>query len=316
MILSLTLNPCVDHTLFVDRLRIHDRNKVVRVEIDAGGKGANLSRIVAELGGDTVATGFLGGDTGRLVAQVLDRQGVRNDFLRIDCETRTNVSIESGDGPPTVFGARGPEITRFDWENLLVKVNELAGAATWVAIGGSLPPGLPDEAYAILGSLVRGRGAKWALDADGSAMESGVRAGPDVIKPNRDEAARLTGMVIDGPSAAVRAAKTLRSLLAKGGSADPVVVVSLGDQGAVMACAEGDYVGDPVKIEPKSTIGSGDSLMGALLWASCLGLSWPECLRWGIAAGTATAMTDGTQIGRKVVICRLQEKVQIRSFTG
>src|SRR5690348_1023172 len=117
MILSVTLNPCVDHTLFVEGLRPHQRNKILRLETDAGGKGINLSRIVAELGGDAVATGLVGGDSGRLVAAALERQGVRNDFVEVAGETRRNFSVESGDGDPTTFNAVGPEVTGIEWED-------------------------------------------------------------------------------------------------------------------------------------------------------------------------------------------------------
>lgn len=313
MILSVTLNPCVDKTLFVEGLRPHDTNRVVRVETDAGGKGVNLSRIVTELGGATLATGFLGGGNGATVRYVLETEGVPHEFVESAGETRANFSVESGDGPPTVFGAKGETVSGLEWEQFLALAARRFAEASWVAMGGSLPPGLPSETYAVLGAMARESAARWVADADGDALRHGLAAAPDLIKPNRSEAGRLVGREIESVGDALSVARQLRGQLTDAGSPDPVVVVSLGAEGAVMACADGAFIGDPVEVRAVSTIGSGDSLVAAVLWANEGGLSWPEALRWGLAAGAATAMTDGTQIGQRPDIERNYERAKVRS---
>lgn len=303
MIVTVTLNPCIDHTAFVNGLRPHDSNKVTRVESDIGGKGVNVSRIVQELGGKTVATGFLGGGTGAMVRRFLDSNGVPNQFVKIDGDTRTNWSVESGDGPPTVFSSPGPEVTGLEWESLLAAVGKLALGSAWVVFGGSLPPGMPEAAYEMLVSLAKAQGSRVVLDADGDALRSGLRASPDFLKPNLDEASRLLGHPVSDSAAAARS-------LRESTGAD-VVVLSMGSRGSVLACGEGVFQSPAVPVDAKSTIGSGDSMIGAMLWAKAQGMPWSEALSWGTAAGAATAMTDGTEIGRREDIVRLQKLVQV-----
>jgi len=312
MFLTVTLNPCIDHTMFVEGLHPHDSNKIVHSETDAGGKGVNLSRMVVELGGKTLATGFLGGEAGDYVCSVLTRKGVAHDFVEVHPETRTNISVESGDGPPTVFSAKGPQITGFDWENLIAKISTHAKNSDWVVLGGSLPPGVPVESYKILGELVKSCGAKLLIDADGEAMRHGLEAGPDMVKPNKDEAERLLGKPINNLKDAIESVKKLRQRLIEKGSPDPVAVISLGSRGAVVATSQGVTYGVPPKIEVKSTIGSGDSFLAGYLIALSQTKDHNAALRLATAAGAATALSDGTRIGSKQDTDRFAQQVAVR----
>lgn len=151
MILSVTLNPCIDQTFFIDGLKPHDTNRIVRIETDAGGKGVNLARVAVELGGNAIATGFLGGGPGGFVRRVLDLQGVQHDFIETSGVTRTNFSVEDGgEEPPTTFNAKGPSIEESEWEAVVDRVRVLSDSAAWVALGGSLPQGVPVDAYKLI----------------------------------------------------------------------------------------------------------------------------------------------------------------------
>lgn len=299
MILTVTLNPCIDLALFTDGLDPHDSNRVQRSELDAGGKGVNLSRMVIELGGETRATGFLGGMTGEHILAMLKSKGVPGDFVTVKDETRTNVSIESGDGPPTVFNAPGARVTGLEWENLIGLVGRHLQPGMWMALGGSLPPGVPVESYQILGDMARSADAKLLLDADKDALKHGLQAGPDFVKPNQDEAERLLGQTIDSVDDAFLAARGIQDLLVSKGSQDPTVVVSLGKRGAVLVDRSVALFGVPPRIEAKSTIGSGDSFLGGYLVGEQRGLDVRQCFALGIASGAATAQSDGTRIGTR-----------------
>ncbi len=316
MIVSVTVNPCVDHTLFVPGLHLHDTNRVQRTETDAGGKGVNLSRVAVELGVESVATGFLGGGPGAFVRKVLDRQGVTHHFVDTLRDTRTNVSIEDGDGPPTTLNERGPEIEPAEWEYLVATVRFFAAKASWVALGGSLPPGLPADAFRTLCEVSRSAGAKVLLDADGDPQRHGLLAGPDLIKPNAAEAGRLLGKPVQTLDAAADAARDLRTMLAKNGANQPVAIVSRGSDGAVMACAEGVFSGAPIPVQVRSTIGSGDSLLGGYLAGLEQGLSQDKALALGLAAGAATATTDGASIARREVIDSLLPMAKVERIGG
>lgn len=300
MILSVTVNPCVDHALFVKELCLGDTNRVVRTETDAGGKGINLSRVVAELGGKTVATGFLGGGPGAFIRKVLDNQGVLHDFVDIDHDTRMNFSVEDDScSPPTTFNDRGPTIDPGEWTDLVRHVSGYAAGAWWVTLGGSLPPGVPADAFAQLCRTAHEAGSKVLLDADGEALALGMEAGPDFIKPNAKEASRLLGRPVDTLEEACDAAMELHR---RGPS---IVVVSRGEQGAVMAFDGRVLRGKSPQVHARSTVGSGDSLLGGMLWAMTESKSLEEAFAWGLAAGAATASTDGSEIARRPVVMEL-----------
>lgn len=312
MILSVTLNASVDHALFVDELKLGDTNRVKRTERDAGGKGVNLSRVVAELGAKTQATGFLGGGPGDYVRGVLDRQGVSHCFVQVAGDTRINFSVEDGSGnPPTTFNERGPEVSAKDIDALLGQVEELLPELRWMCIGGSLPPGAPTDIYGQLTQIAHAKGVKVALDADGEPFRYGLEAGPDFIKPNAKEASRALGKAIETVEDAFGAANTLHERLIAGGSPTPIVVVSMGEDGAVMCCPEGSFRGISPTVHSRSTIGSGDSLIAGVLWAIEQGKPVDEALKWGLACGAATAMTDGSEIARRPVIMDLLPQARV-----
>ncbi|MEX2243698.1 MAG: 1-phosphofructokinase family hexose kinase [Fimbriimonadaceae bacterium] len=310
MILSVTLNPSIDQTLFVEGLKPHDTNRIVRSETDAGGKGVNLSRVVVELGGVSVATGFLGGGPGAYVRRVLDAQEVAHDFIEVQGNTRTNIAVEDGSGQaPTAFSFKGPSVSEDEWHLMVHKVAGWAPKSSWVTLGGSLPTGVPVEAYLMLGQLAKEKGARLALDADGEAMRRGIEARPHFIKPNGKEAGRLLGRSVEKIEDAIFAAEELRQYL----EPDGVCVVSLGVAGAVMSSPAGTLIGRPVAVEAQSTIGSGDSLVGAMLTVLDKGRSIEEAFKLGIAAGTATAMTSGAEIARKPVVDEVLTRVQVEA---
>ena len=313
MILSITLNAAVDHILFVNGLIPHDTNRVQTMQTDAGGKGINLSRIAVELGSKSLATGFLGGGPGAFIKHILDCQGVEHDFVETAEETRTNLNIESGDGPPTTFNAKGHNVTESEWNELLDKIQPMLQKADWVAMGGSLPPGVPTDAFRTLGNLAKSHQCKVMLDADGEPMKLGLECAPDLIKPNVREAERLLNKdLYENEPAICDAARTLRIQLSDMGCPDPVVIISRGKRGAILADELGIIIGEGIEIQPVSTIGSGDSMLGGYLCALESHMSREDSLRYGLAAGAATAVTDGTEIGRKSVILELLPQASVR----
>jgi 1-phosphofructokinase family hexose kinase len=303
MLLTVTLNPCVDHLLLVEKLTVGDTNRVKRQEKDAGGKGLNTSRVFAHLRGVTIATGFLGGATSSFIRHVMKEENVLDGFVYVAGETRTNFSVEDESGaPPTTFNQRGPDITPGEWLALKEKVGMLAPKASWVSFGGSLPPGVETNAFYELALIAREKGSKIVIDADGAVLTEGIKAQPDFIKPNVAEASRLLGRALENESDVVAATKELYKMI---GGGSRYVVISRGEKGAVMTCSSGTFVGSSPKIQPRSTIGSGDSMVAGMLWAFEAKKSAKEALQWGLAAGAATALTDGSAIGDKVTIERL-----------
>lgn len=309
MILTVTLNPSVDRAVFVRELKVGDTNRVVRTETDAGGKGVNLSRVLRELGGETVATGFLGGGPGAYICKVLEMQGVPHCFVEVTGDTRTNVSVEDDQhNPPTTLNESGPQVTAEDIDRLFAQVREYLPKLSWLAMGGSLPPGAPPDTFRKLVEIAREANVRTLVDADGEAMKQAMAARPDFIKPNEKEASRLLERDISGRNDAIQAALELYQQL---GSGDKIVVVSRGAGGAVLACGEGQFDGMTPNVEMRSTVGCGDSMLGGMLWAMRHGKSLEESFRWGLSAGAATAATDGTEIAREEVVRKLFPQARV-----
>lgn len=294
MILTITVNPSVDLTLFVHGLHLHDTNRVARVEVDAGGKGVNLSRMAARLGATTCATGFLGGETGLTVQSSLEQVGAGCEFVWLQEATRTNIQIEDGSQePPTSLNAKGPQISGSEWEQLKAIATERAKSANWVCMGGSIPPGLPATAWVELAQCCPS--SHLLIDADGEAMRAALESSRlSLIKPNRDEAERLLDTKFESEADIARGVTELQRRM-KG--PDPIAILSLGAEGAALCDGKSVWRGTSAPIEAVSTIGSGDSLLGGFLSARLRGNPIDECLRWGLAAGAATATTNGSQLG-------------------
>jgi 1-phosphofructokinase len=310
MIASVTLNPAFDKTVYVDKLEPYDANRVKRTEIDAGGKGINASRVLKELGSETKALGFLGGKTGRFVEHVLSIEGIPCDFVHTETETRTNISIQDASGaPPTVLNEPGPHITEKELDELIEKVRKAAGESSMVIIGGSLPPGVPVDIYHTLVSIIQKAGAKAILDADGTPMIRGLDSAPYMIKPNLDEVKRLVGEQVKTADDAANAANEL----AKYGI--NVIIVSMGARGSVARSAEGVFHAMPPQVKVVSTIGSGDSMIAGVTHILSRSGSLEEALRWGTAAGAATAMTDGTDICSQKQVLELLDLVRIERLS-
>lgn len=309
MILTVTLNPSVDYTMYVPRLHMHDANRVHRVEVDAGGKGLNVSRVAAQFDAPTLALGFSGGPSGNYVVSRMESEGVPTHFVRIQGETRSNFSVEESevDAPPTTLNAKGPIIHAEEWEEFLYLYRANLANATWVVMAGSIPPGVATDAYAELTRLAHEVGRKVMVDADGEAMKLAMQAHPNLIKPNRDEAGRLLGRTLETLDEAVGAAHEILNQMEDHGS----VILSLGRDGAILACEEGAWLVESPPIEPKSTVGSGDSMVAGYLSSILRGDTPDVALRWGAAAGAATATTDGTQLARRSVIELLYRDVHV-----
>jgi 1-phosphofructokinase family hexose kinase len=315
MILTVTLNPCIDLLLGTRGLLPYDTNRVLTREEDAGGKGTNLSRVAAELGATTTACVLLGGGTGAHVQRVLELQGVTPAIIPTQAQTRINVSVQDGtDRPPTTFNMKGGPVSAAEWQLALRTVLELSAKAQWVCLGGSLPEGVPVEAWRTLVAALRALPVRILLDADDDAMRLGFEAGPHLIKPNLSEASRLLGRPLAGLGQAITAATELRGRLEERGAADPAVIISMGSEGAVAVTGDGAWHAPAIPVRVRSTIGSGDSLLGGLLAAFAAGHGWPEALRRGSAAGAATAMTDGTEIARRGVVEELLARATVTSL--
>lgn len=306
MISTITLNPSLDKTIHITKLIPNDTNRVIKVEIDAGGKGINCSRMLKQLGAKTKIVTFLSGHNGSYIKLVLNNEGINYDHIETKRPTRTTTAIEeSGDNPPTTFNEKGGPIEHSELVNFMEKVKDASRESSYIVVGGSIPMGITVDIYKALIQIAATSGAKAVLDADGEALVEGIRAKPFMVKPNLDEAERLLGEKFESRSDVGRAALKIQSMGVE------LVIISLGKQGAIAAYNGKIYDAVSPKVKTLSTVGSGDSLNAGVLFGLEQNLPFEECLKLGCACGAATAMSSGTEIGSKEHVDKLVEKIKV-----
>lgn len=281
MILTVTLNTALDVTYRVPRLLPHASHRVTGVVERPGGKGLNVARVLAALGHEVTATGFAGGPAGALVRELLAARapGVSDALVPCAGATRRTVAVvDEASGDTTQFNEPGPAIDSAEWSRFLTRYEALlAAGAEAVALCGSLPPGVPVGAYALLVRAARTAGVPALLDTSGEALRRGVAARPEIIKPNGAELAELTGS--RDPHPATRDARR------RGAHA---VVTSLGPDGLLAATPEGTWQAAPPRALPGNPTGAGDSVVAGLLSALVEGADWPARLTRAVALSAAT----------------------------
>jgi 6-phosphofructokinase 2 len=290
-ILTVTLNPALDVTTTTARLLPQRKLRCDAPRYDPGGGGINVSRVIKELGGESMAFAALGGRTGAQMKRMLSASGLDVEAWRSKGDTRFSMTVmEEETGLHYRFVLPGPEQTVASADRLLRRLGERAAGGYGFIVGsGSLPPGLPIDFYGRLAEIARANGSKLILDTHGDALREALPYRPWLIRLNHHEAQELVGGDED------RAAHELARELVQRGSAE-IAIVALGERGAFLVSADHSIEIAPPHMEVRSMVGAGDSFVGALT----LGLSrgWPidEATRYGVAAAAAAVTTEATQL--------------------
>lgn len=298
MIATVTLNPSLDLFAVPERFETGRINRCAGCSYRPGGKGVNVSLLLSSLGADTAALGFAAGFTGREITRLLAEAGCRTDLLPLSggC-SRINVKIRDGNGTETDLNGTGPEIPREAFSQLEERLASLkAGDA--LVLAGSVPPSLGSDAYARLLSRA-GQGVLTVVDAAGDALLRALPLRPFLIKPNLEELEELSGRKISGTGDALECARALRKKGARN------VAVSLGEKGALLLWEDGRKLFCPApRGRAVSTVGAGDSLVAGFLYGWSLEKTPEAALSWGVAAGSATAFSQGIASGDQVKALR------------
>ncbi|MFJ9434089.1 1-phosphofructokinase family hexose kinase [Streptomyces sp. NPDC101490] len=281
MILTVTLNTALDLTYRVPALTPHASHRVTQVIERPGGKGLNVARVLAALGHRTVATGFAGGPTGADLRARLAATPVLDELVETGGPTRRTVAVvDAASGDTTQLNEPGPTVTPAEWAAFRTRFTALLDGAAAVALCGSLPPGVHVGAYAELVRLARTAGVPVLLDTSGEPLRRGIAARPDLVKPNADELAQLTG-----------SRDPLRATHEARGRGARAVVASLGPEGLLAATPEGLWRAVPPAVVKGNPTGAGDSAVAGLLSALAEGAPWPERLRRAVALSAATVLS-------------------------
>ncbi len=289
MILTLTINPAVDRTVTVDKLVFEDRAYILDRAEAAGGRGINASQVIHGFGGRTLALLTAGGAPGEKIKSSLAGMGFPFEATAVRADSRINLTISDKHGLSVKLNEVGAPLEKSEIESIRKLVEARLAKASWLMICGSMQPHVPPHFYCELIEKAKGMGIKTLLDTDGLALEHALEARPTVITPNLPEAERLLGRAL------LTRAQFLEALNNMHGMGPESVILSLGSRGAVAADRSGVYEAIPPRIDPVCPIGAGDALAAAFAWSMDKKKSFPESVRWGIAAGTAKAALPGIQ---------------------
>lgn len=295
-IVTLTLNPAVDASCVTDKVKPINKVRTRDERFDPGGGGINVARVLNELDASSFAVYLAGGRNGDVLDALVAKAGVMSHRVPIAGSTRvSNTVFEASSGQEFRFTPEGPTIKRSEWQHALSFIDLLD--FDYLVASGSLPRGAPADLYARLAVGVRRRGGRVVLDTSGEPLAAALEAGVYLAKPSRGEFAALVGSDLSDP-ADLEAAAMER--VAKGQA--EILAVSLGHDGAVMACKEGYFQLAIPDVIARSTVGAGDSFVAGMVYALSRHMSVQDAFAMGVAAGTATVLSTGTELCQKADI--------------
>ena len=290
----------------VDRLAFEDRGYIMSTSESPGGRGINASRVIQRFGGKTLAIATSGGKTGKTFESLMDCCSFPMELVQTEQEMRTNLTITDKQGLTVKLNEVGPHITAKELDRVAQLVEERLGQASWFMLCGSLPPGVHATFYKELITVARKKKVKVLLDTDGDALLHGMEATPSVVSPNQQETERLLNRALITRPHIMEAVQRLHAMGAES------VLLSLGGRGA-MALSGGEIIEVvPPRIDAVCPIGAGDALAAAFVWAMEQGKPFADAVRWGVAAGTASAKLPGLTYADLPATKEVYQNVDVR----
>ena len=309
MIYTVTLNPALDKTAIVEGLTVNEVNRITSFREDPGGKGINVTKVIAKLGGSSCALALLGGSVGKKIRSMLSEEGIEVWGFEAAGETRTNLKIVDPKlGTNTDINEPGPSASVAILDAMLTALTERLSRSDIVVLSGSLPKGAPVATYGAWTRACGKAGAKVFLDADGAALSHGLDSRPYLAKPNDAELSRLCGHPLESED---EIAEEAMRLVSEGVGR---VVVSMGGAGALFASGSRVLVARSPKVPVGSTVGAGDSVVAALAYAEERGMDLEEAARLAMATGAANVMQSGTQAAERSQVDALLDRVVIEEL--
>lgn len=316
MIITVTLNPAVDKIYWVDDLKVGEvtqeefLTRASASDTSAGGKGVNISVLLAKLGVENVAMGFVGGDTGHIVVRDLRDEGVTTNFVWVNGETRINVTVlEKGrEHIPMLIDEAGPSITPAETARFLRRFKRMLHRASWVVLAGSVPPGVDPDLCRTLAQLAKDAGAKVVITASGCALSSALAAVPYLVKPDTRERLAIDDVALVTPEQIISAG---RQVLDTGVE---IVIVSHEVTGDIAITRDGTWeISAAVRTtQLKNLLGADDVFLGGIVHKLDRGEPLEEALRFGMAAGIVSAESREKIVVNTERIAAQMEHITIR----
>lgn len=294
MILTLTVNPALDVYSRVEKIEPNDKLRCEKAKVDPGGGGINVTRVIKRLGGNSTAIYTQGGFTGDIFQKLLKDEDIAQDPVRIQNDLRQNFAVtETSSGELYRFGFPGPDINETEYQEILHKIDHYRDADFLVA-SGSLAPGVPEDFYARVAAKARRNQTRFILDTSGKAYQAVLEEGAYLLKPNKSELEDLVGgKAVDNKDTEELLLEVLRKYDVE------ILVLSLGPDGALLATnGKVQHFPAPV-VEHVSSIGAGDSMVAGMVYSLSVQNSIEKAVLYGIACGSATIKSPGTELLQK-----------------
>lgn len=314
MILTVTLNPALDRTMVVPNFHAGFRNRAIDTVAFPGGKGINVARAARILGRPVIATGFMGGRRGDQILADLNSEGILNDFVRIQDESRLTMAVvDPATNSVTEITEAGPEIRPEEVNLMYEKLEYLGKAADIAVLAGSVPRGLEDDFYVHMIERLQRLGVKTFFYTYGDPLRWGIKAGPDFVFPKLVEAEKVIGYEFASLNDRILAARRMREM----GAGSVVITFRYGCV-AELADGEGSrtYVGKMPEIDAVSPLGWGDALVGGYAVRLLEGAEPVECLRFGLACAAASLVQYGAGVFQAADAVKLAGAVEVEEVSA
>lgn len=287
MIVTVTLNPSIDIKYNLDKFLVGRVHRVISTTKTAGGKGLNVTRVIKKLGGNVLATGFLGGDMGGFISTSLSNLGIIHKFTNIEENTRNCINIIS-EANSTEILEKGPNISSKEWNNFKKNYTELVSENKNIVISGSLPSGLKEESYLELLEIGKSYNCKIFLDTSGDTLKKSIMGKPYFIKPNLEELENLVGRKLESIEDIISEGKKLNK------TGIEIVAITLGEKGAIILTDNTSYIVTIPKFNVVNTVGSGDSFVAGFVTGCDRKLSLTETIKLAVSCSISNALQEKT----------------------
>ncbi len=293
MIYTVTLNPSIDYIVRLDELKSGITNRTTSEEYYFGGKGINVSCVLAELDLESTAFGFVAGFTGEAIEKGIRNDKIITDFIKLEKGiSRINIKIKAGE--ETEINCQGPHIEDSELERLLAKVDRISDGDTLV-IAGNVPNTMPDNVYERILERIKCKDVRIVVDATKKLLLNSLKYKPFLIKPNRQELSEIFGVEISTEDDTEKYAKSLQKMGAKN------VLISLGGDGAMLIDEFGiKHKAGVLKEKVINTVGSGDSMVAGFVAGYEKSRDYAYALKLGSVCGNATAFLSGLATKEKI----------------
>lgn len=308
MITTVSLNTSLDHMYYMDNFHVGEVNRVKKCIKTPGGKGLNVARVVKLCGEEVLCTGVIGGYKGKEIISMLDNTNLHHRFVQTSKESRSCINIIDQNNVSTEILEPGEDLSAEDICEFRKTFREQLNMSSVITLSGSVPGNVPDTIYQDLIHEVRRQGKQVILDTSGKLLQEGIKAKPTIVKPNQDEIEAFIGRKVTSIEDAVLAAQKIKEIGIE------LVVISLGEKGAVFVTDRASYHAIPPKMNPINTVGSGDSMVAALAVSIVRKYDVETMIRYAISISAANTLSIKTAHFQEEDRKRIYEQVNVEKL--